>query len=292
MRLGKQAFLLALMLCVASAWAFAQQQPAGELQIERGRVKIQRGEEFLIVEKSEERTPIFVGDLLHSAKETRAQLFFRDDRDTISLYSSTLFTVDEVSRTNTRFGLNIGRALFRVFSRFRFSRFQLKTSTATIGVKGTEFITATDGRTTYLLTLSGIVTLANIEIPDVVVTVRGNQASVVVEESPPAPPVDITPEEQQEIIPEEGTEGFEDVPFEIPPPVEEEPAASEEQPAEEAEGEEEQAAEEPAAEESDSVEVVLETITTIEENIATGTEEARPSEDVGAFAPVTFSVGR
>ena len=216
---AKRLILLLFLLAMTVAAAHAQ-QPVGELELKKGVVKILREGRSLFFRQPKVRTPVFAGDELHSARNTRATIYFRDGRDTISLYAKSLFKIEEVSERRSFFGLSIGKAFFKVLSKFRTNRFTVQTPTATIGVKGTEFVTATDGLKTFVLTLTGVVALANVDFPEREVLIKANQASTVEPRTLPAPPVEVDTDDQADIVAEEGTESFEDLPFEVPPPEE------------------------------------------------------------------------
>ena len=91
----KRLILLLFFLAMAVAAAHAQ-QPVGELELKKGVVKILREGRSLFFRQPKVRTPVFAGDELHSGRDTRAQIYFRDGRDTILLYARSLFKIEEV----------------------------------------------------------------------------------------------------------------------------------------------------------------------------------------------------
>ena len=134
-----------------------------------------------------------------------------------------------------------------------------------------------------LTAVSGVVGVFNNKSPDLEITVTANQATTVVGDSPPAPPVDVDPETQQDIIIEDGNEAIEDLPFQVPPPLEPE------QTKEQTEAEEEEEESVPAG----TVEVVNEQVDETTEAVSEATEAALPSGDVGiTTTPVDISIGR
>lgn len=281
MKVARNIVLLLLFFAVAATAAFAQ-DPVGELELTKGVVKVRRGERDLYFRKLEERTPIFAGDELHSGKDTRADIIFRDGREKIQLYSRSLFKVEEVSERRSFFGISIGKVFFKVLSKLRRNKFTVQTPTATIGVKGTEFVVATDGAKTFVFTQTGVVALANVDFPDKEVLVEPNQASSVDVGTAPAPPIIVEQEDQDAIIEQEGTETFEALPL-VPPPPEpvEEQGQSEE---EEEETTEEQLAP-PKKRPGDFREIV--------NGVSESVESVRPSSAVGAIkSSVKISVTR
>ncbi|MBC8258940.1 MAG: FecR domain-containing protein [SAR324 cluster bacterium] len=98
-------------------------------------------------------------------------------------------------------------------------RFNVRTVTAIIGVKGTDFVVATSGDSTNLLALSGEVSLASPEVPDYEIAVVANEVSHVREGSGPSAPVTVSPEERDKIAQADGTASFQEVQFGQSEPV-------------------------------------------------------------------------
>ena len=92
-------------------------------------------------------------------------------------------------------------------------RFNIRTVTAILGVRGTEFIVATSGDSTNLLALSGEVTLASPEVPDYEIPVIANEVSHVREGSGPSVPVTVSPAERDKIAKSDGANSFQQVQF-------------------------------------------------------------------------------
>ena len=92
-------------------------------------------------------------------------------------------------------------------------RFNVRTVSAILGVRGTEFVVAASGDSTNLLALSGEVTLASPEVPDYEIPVLANEVSFVREGSGPSEPVKVSPEERDKITKSEGTNSFQEVQF-------------------------------------------------------------------------------
>ena len=239
--------LLLLVFCCAVSFAPAMGQDAlGELELLKGQVKVRHLNKSSVFSVVGERVPVFLGDVVQTARDSRAKLSFDAENETVSLYANTHFVVKIVTRSRSSFLLNVGKAIFGVF---RQKKFTVRTSTATIGVKGTEFVAATDGQQTFLLTLTGVVGIVSVAFPEIEVVTEANQATVVRANQPPTPPVIVAPEVREKVIQEEGLEPFEALEIEAP--------AVEAAPVE-------------AAEE------VQEIIEAVQETIETSTETARP----------------
>lgn len=265
MYVARRFALLMLFVAIGLSAAYAQ-DPVGEMELVKGVVKVRRGERDLYFRKVDERTPIFAGDELHSGKNTRANLLFRNGDDTIQLYARSLFKVEEVSERRSLFGLSIGKTFFKVLSRFRTNKFTVQTPTATIGVKGTQFLVADNGERTYVLTTEGVVAFANIELPDQAVLIEPNQASSVRPHTPPASPIVVPQDNQTDIVNQDGTGTLDNLPFNFPEQQEPEPEAKTAE-----EEEVEPPLEPPPPDPSDFVEIVEDS-----------TDTVLPSADVGA----------
>lgn len=92
-------------------------------------------------------------------------------------------------------------------------RFNVRTVSAIVGVRGTEFVIATSGDSTNLLALSGEVTLASPEVPDYEIPVLANEVSKVKEGAGPSVPVKVSPDERDKIAKSDGANSFQQVQF-------------------------------------------------------------------------------
>jgi len=298
---ARRLLLLLLFWGFAVSLAFGQ-APVGELEVEQGRVKIRHLTDERVFEEVGLRIPVFVGDALHTSRDTRVKIRFRDEDEVITLYSNTHFKVAVHNPRRSGFFLNIGKAFFGVLRRR--NPFEVKTAQATIGVKGTEFVVGTDGQKSFLLAVTGVVALRSVAFPGREVVVTQDQASSVEANQPPAPPVAVTPETRDQIVAEEGLTQFEVIEFETPEPGTEEEAQEQESQEEEGqeEGEGEQSEEEASAEGETSAEgeggaeeavgetqavaqatqeavaAVLETVEETQQTVSQSTESVLPTE--------------
>ena len=103
--------------------------------------------------------------------------------------------------------------LARTKQRSKKKRFNVRTVTAIIGVRGTDFVIATSGDSTNLLALSGEVTLASPEAPDYEIPLVANEVSHVREGSGPSVPVTVSVEERDSIGKADGADSFNEVAF-------------------------------------------------------------------------------
>ena len=103
--------------------------------------------------------------------------------------------------------------LVRTKQRSKKERFKVRTVSAIVGVRGTDFVIATSGDSTNLLALSGEVTLASPEVPDYEIPLVANEVSKVREGSGPTVPVTVSVEERDSIAKADGAGSFQEVEF-------------------------------------------------------------------------------
>ena len=95
----------------------------------------------------------------------------------------------------------------------RKKRFKVRTVSAVVSVRGTEFVVAATEDSTNVLTVTGEVTLASAELPGFEVVLPKSSISRVSEGSAPSQPVVVPPSEQQQIVESGNVDGFEEVEF-------------------------------------------------------------------------------
>ena len=95
----------------------------------------------------------------------------------------------------------------------RKKRFSIRTVSAIVGVRGTDFVVATTEDSTKVLGISGEVTLASPEVPEYEVALEANQASHINEGSGPSVPVMVPKEERDKIASGDSVDSFKEVKF-------------------------------------------------------------------------------
>ena len=95
----------------------------------------------------------------------------------------------------------------------RKKRFKVRTVSAVVGVRGTEFVVAATEDSTNVLTVTGEVTLASAELPGFEVVLPKSSISRVSEGSAPSRPVVVPLSEQQQIVESGNVDGFQEVEF-------------------------------------------------------------------------------
>ena len=283
--------VLALLLSLTEA-SFSLAQAAetvGMLSMERGTVKLRRNGKERFIEAKDGLVPVEEGDALHSGSGARGSVYFERENQKVEVYPGSMIQVKAFSPRGTSFFMPLGKALFSVLNKLRSDqRFEVSTPTATIGVKGTEFVLGTDGVSkTFLLTVAGVVSIVNTEFPNMETLVPKDQATVSERGAPPAPPVVVPPETRNTVIQEDSIQTMEAL------PVQTQSSGGETSKKEEKSGDEEQSQEESTSDESsqDTTESTAESKSesTTESNAAT-TASVSDSASAASTANVTASL--
>jgi hypothetical protein len=121
----------------------------------------------------------------------------------------------KVRRKRLKGLINLGKKDKRKLTgtKLRKKRFMVRTISAVIGVRGTEFVVAAAGDTTNVLTVTGQVSMASTELPDHEVVIPNSSVSRVTPGNAPSKPVEVPPSEQQQIVEAENPAGFAGVEF-------------------------------------------------------------------------------
>ena len=196
-----------------------------ELTLKKGLVKIIRGEDVQIINKLGTRLPLRNGDHVQTGANSKAEIILKFSKEVIQLSSRSFFEVDDVNAEQSKIALLTGKGQFKIpkkklTKKRKKPRFKVRTVTALIGVKGTEFVMGTGNEQTSLLTLSGEVTMAPVSAPDIEVTIPQNQASTVVQGAAPTKPVTVPPETRANIVSSDSSETFKQVSFPKPVSIE------------------------------------------------------------------------
>lgn len=242
-----------------------------ELELEMGLVKIMRAGKALVFNEKGSKIPLLLKDEIQTGANSKAQIRLPGKDETIKLGSRSFFGLDNLTENQTQVSLLTGKGQFKVTPRKsarkplrqkgkRRNRFKIRTVTAVVGVRGTEFVLGTSGSQTNLLTISGLVTIAPVEAPEIEVEVPENQASQVQQGLAPTPPIPVAAEVQEQIIQEDSPQVFNVVDYPPAPTIEK--AREEQQSQQESEDQNEEQEQE-EQEEVESEETVEEQETSI-----------------------------
>lgn len=209
-RRGVAVGLLALLLlALAVARAMAQDAAVGEAVLERGLLKLRRGEAERVYQRPGARVRLAERDVLRTGAETRVTVRVAATGQTVTLYSNTHLHMARLRPEETNYDLNVGKALFAAVQRLLGgSRVSVDTPTVVVGVKGTEFVVGSREDESYVLTLQGRVGVTPKAAPEREVEVRPDELYYVAREEVPAEARPVSPAQRQRIVEEEGLEPF------------------------------------------------------------------------------------
>ena len=232
-----------------------------QLYLETGRVKVKNQGKVRFLSHSDPLNPLIVelelGEQVLTGKNTRARIEMREKEEEIRLRVDTLFKVNSLDLDQTEVEMPTGKARFKIKRKLNRKKkqrrkFNVRTVTALVGVRGTEFVMGTSGASTSLLTLAGSVEMAAVAAPEIKVEVSIGEASKLDVGKAPTPPITVPPALQNSIVESDSADTFGEVSF--PPAQDLEEAVAEQKEKEEAQKEEEQEEEEQEEEEQEEEE--------------------------------------
>jgi hypothetical protein len=207
---------IAILAILVSASAFSAS--IGYLVVEEGVIKHHRGKVDKIYRQSEEKIQLNNRDEVQTGKRTKIKIFLLSKRDILHLYSNSYLKFNLVTKKRSLLSLPIGKIRCLVKNTLnkltrRRRNFRLKTITATIGVKGTDFLVQTSGSSTNVLTLGGVVSLISQSDITKVIDLAAGMASRIRGSLPPAPAVEVPVATQQNILAADTGENWSEIDF-------------------------------------------------------------------------------
>ena len=180
-------FLFVLFLTFVSVAPLQAQQ--GLLMLVKGSVKVIGPERTSLLRKPGAKIALKANDRVQTGKDTFAKIKIKGKPEIIELTSRAFFRMGKITRQTSSISLLTGKARFKIKGKLKKKskrkRFQIRTVTALVGVKGTDFVVGASNTQTSLLTISGTVSVAPVSMPDIEIEVPANQASTVQKNSTP-----------------------------------------------------------------------------------------------------------
>lgn len=183
--------------------AHAAENSIGIFMTVKGDVRVARG-----AEKSAAKTgqSVFEGDVITASADSRAKIAMKD-RNIISVSPNTVFKIQgykaDASARNVELRLKTGKIRSEVNVPYdgEKNKFEIKTSSAVIGVRGTDFISSHNMKTnvTEVVTLHGKVWLSSVGKGAAPTVLSMGQMSSVMKNSTPSSPQEIKVEQLNEI---------------------------------------------------------------------------------------------
>jgi len=188
-----------------------------ELELIKGQVKIRSKGLDLVHRQKGKRIPVFNGDQVQTGPNSEVKIYLEEQGDTIELQSFSFFKVAVGEDNVDKMVLPVGKARFTVKKRVGLTnRFKVRTGNAIVGVKGTEWVMSSGEGDTSVLTVSGIVSLANILAPEISVDIQENQASRIEQNKLPTTPVEVPPQVREQVAKSSSRKAFSAITYGAP----------------------------------------------------------------------------
>jgi len=209
--------LLLLALFLAAIPAIPLQAQQGLLLLEKGSVKVIGPERTRLLRKPGAKMVLHAKDRVQTGKDTSVKIKIRGKPELIELSSRSFFRMGKITRQTSSISLLTGKARFKIQGKLKRKskkkRFQIRTVTALVGVRGTDFVVGASNTQTSLLTISGTVSVAPVSMPDIEIEVPANQASTIKQNSTPTAPVEVAPKMRAQILKADSPKAFRIVKF-------------------------------------------------------------------------------
>ncbi|SVD65906.1 uncharacterized protein METZ01_LOCUS418760, partial [marine metagenome] len=209
--------LLLLALFLAAIPAIPLQAQQGLLLLEKGSVKVIGPERTRLLRKPGAKMVLHAKDRVQTGKDTSVKIKIKGKPEIIELSSRSFFRMGKITRQTSSISLLTGKARFKIQGKLKRKskkkRFQIRTVTALVGVRGTDFVVGASNTQTSLLTISGTVSVAPVSMPDIEIEVPANQASTIQQNSTPTAPVEVAPKMREQILKADSPKAFRIVKF-------------------------------------------------------------------------------
>ena len=193
-------FLFSWVLFVESLCA----AEVGTLYLEGGQIQVTRSHKAQVYGPGPQLIRLQEKDRIRTGPNATGKIVFAETHNEIRLFEDAFLNLDFIGSQRVELNLKIGKAKFKVKKRKRRS-FRVRTANAMVGVKGTEFVVMTNGSSTSVATLSGLVALASIENPALSVNIPKGKISKAVKGGAPTKPILLTPKAKKALISDKKT---------------------------------------------------------------------------------------
>jgi hypothetical protein len=192
---------------------------AGDAFAADAKLRVNRND--ILVQIAGEKIAVFEGDQLITEDGQRVRVQFRSG-DKVGLTGKTVFKIDEYlperqEKPSILFSV-LGKVRALIASRLAPDSVRVKTATATIGVKGTDFNTIAEEQSTLVETVDGTVGVSDVTGANEVALGPGTR-STVAEGGSPSVPSAIAPARLQELLNEGAALGLIAAAAAVVPPV-------------------------------------------------------------------------
>ena len=207
--------LISLFIFIAPVIPLQAQQ--GLMLLEKGSAKVIGPKRTILLRKPGSKMVLQADDRVQTGKESSVKIKIKGKPEMIELSSRAFFRMGKITQQTSSISLLTGKARFKIKGKLKRKskkkRFQIRTVTALVGVRGTDFVVGASNTETSLLTISGSVSVAPVTMPDIEILVPENQASSVQQNATPTTPVKVEPKMRQQILKADSPKAFRGVKF-------------------------------------------------------------------------------
>ncbi|MBU2513563.1 FecR domain-containing protein [bacterium] len=212
----KRSFSTILVLFLINTFLISCSQ--NTLILTKGSITVTQGEVTKQYDTPNSKVALSKNQQVKTGNNTRLIVNLKETGDTIELYSNAQILLPEIVAKDAPqvYFIPEGKARF-IVKKSTDSKTQrsitVRTSTALIGIKGTDFVISSSGNSTKLLTMEGLVALSNAEEPEKEVIVAANQVSKVDKGFLPTRPVKVPAAMIDKILAEDEVGSLNNVPY-------------------------------------------------------------------------------
>ena len=129
--------------------------------LEKGSVKVIGPERTRLLRKPGTKLVLRAKDRVQTGKDTSVKIRIRGKPELIELSSRSFFRMGKITRQTSSISLLTGKARFKIQGKLKRkskkTRFQIRTVTALVGVRGTDFVVGASNTQTSLLDRKSVV---------------------------------------------------------------------------------------------------------------------------------------
>ena len=186
--------------------------------LSKGSIEVIQDKKSTFYDQVGSKITLLPNQKIKTGANSRLIIDIKGSQDKVELFSkTTLFLPPKAKIDTTRmFYFPKGKIRFTFKKSKKANKprsIRIRTSTALIGVKGTDSVVNTNKKTSNLFTVEGVVSLANANQPNQEIIVTANQISKVDKGYLPTKPITISPEKIEKILSEDSGDSFKKIKY-------------------------------------------------------------------------------
>lgn len=155
----------------------------------KGKVQIIKKNSFKGIDYKFFKGIVEIKDIVRTKRRSYAKINFID-KSKVFLDENSRLLVEDYIPSRTRLYVSTGKVIYKIYKRVK-GIYEVKTPTALIGVKGTEFLVTVRFGITMIMVKDGTVEVFNPEFPHIKVKLTKGMGTVIKPNKPPRKPIRI-----------------------------------------------------------------------------------------------------